>query len=140
MSNINVVILTGNMTRDPEVNYAGQVADHANFSIAVNQKWTDRQSNQQKEETSFVDCTAWKGTANIVAQYCKKGSKVGIEGKLKQERWTNKQGQNRQKLTVKVIQIELLDGPPQNAPGHHGHYEQPPQPQQQYVDPDEIPF
>ncbi len=149
MSGMNVVILTGNLTRDPEVNYAGQEVDRAKFGIAVNRKWTDRQSGEKREETCFVDCTAWKGTAKIIGQYCKKGSKIGIVGELKLEQWNAKDGSKRSKITVTVLQVELLDGAPQNAPGHHGHYQQgqqqnqpaaAPEPQGHYVNPDEIPF
>lgn len=148
MSNTNVVILTGNMTRDPEVNYDGQEIDRAKFGLAVNRKWTDRQSNQAREETCFVDCTAWKRTASTIGKYCKKGSKIGIVGELKLDQWNAQDGSKRSKLTVTVKTVELLDGAPQNAPGHHGHYQQnqqqapPPaqQPQQQYIDPNEAPF
>ncbi len=143
MSNINVVILTGNITRDPDVNYAGQVADRAKFGLAVNRKWTDKATGQAREETCFVDCTAWKGTAGIVSQYCKKGTKVAIEGELKLDQWTAKDGGKRSKLTVTVKQVELLGGPPQDGPGHHGHYEQGHKqapPPQQPVDKDIAPF
>lgn len=146
MSNINVVILTGNITRDPEVNYAGQEADRAKFGLAVSQKWKDRHSGQDREKTCFVDCTAWKGLAGIVSQYCKKGTKVAIEGELEFDQWTAQDGQKRSKLTVKVKHLELLGGAPDNAPGHHGHYQasQPaaaaPAPAQQPVDLDAAPF
>ena len=159
MSSMNVVILTGNLTRDPEVNFAGQEIDRAKFGIAVNRKWTDRQSGEKREETCFVDCTAWKGPAKIIGEYCKKGSKIGIVGELKLDKWTAQDGGERSKITVTVKQVELLDRPPQDAPGHHGHYQQggsqgapaqqqnhPSQhqdgapPQGQYIDPDSIPF
>ncbi len=148
MSSINVVILTGNLTRDPECKYAGQEIERANFGIACNRKWTDRASGEKKEETCFVDCVAWKGTAGIIGQYCKKGAKIGIVGELKLNQWTAQDGSKRSKLIVNVKQVELVGGAPDNAPGHHGHYEQPQTPQaaqpqnqtQQYVDPDAVPF
>lgn len=138
MSNINVVILTGNITRDPEVNYAGQTADRASFGLASTRKWRD-QAGQQKEKTCFVDCTAWKKTAGVVAQYCKKGIKVAIEGSLELDQWNAQDGSKRSKLRVNVNKVELLGGDPSTAPGHHGHYEQP-QSQQQMIGPDDVPF
>lgn len=142
MSSINIVVLTGNMTRDPEVNYAGQEIDRAKFGLAVNRKWTDRQSGEAKEEACFVDCTAWRRTASVIGRYCKKGSKIGIVGELKLDQWNAQDGSKRSKLTVTVRQVELLDAPPQDSPGYHGHYEAPaPQePKQLYVNEDEIPF
>lgn len=143
MSSINVVTLTGNITRDPDVNYAGQEIDRVKFGLAVNRKWTDRQNGEKREETCFVDCTAWKGTAKIIGEYCKKGSKIGIVGELKLDQWNADDGSKRSKITVTVKQVELFDGPPKDAPGHHGHYQQnqpAAAPQGQYVGEDEIPF
>jgi len=142
MSNTNVVILTGNITRDPDINYAGNEADRANFSLAVNKKWKDRATGQPREKACFVDCTAWKGTAGIISQYCKKGTKVVITGELEFDEYTAQDGGKRSKLTVTVKQVELLGGAPDNAPGHHGHYQQGQNipPAQQPVDPNIAPF
>ena len=143
MSNMNVVILSGNVTRDPEINYAGQEADRANFGIASNRKWKG-QDGEMKEEVCFVDLVAWKGTANIVAQYVKKGQRIGIVGELKLNQWNAQDGAKRSKLVVTVKQIELIGGDQSTAPGHHGHYEQaqaqPAQPTQQTIGPEELPF
>lgn len=151
MSSINKVIMTGNLTRDPECNYSGQDANRASFGIALNRKYN--KDGQTQEETTFVDCTAWGKTAQVIAQYVRKGSKIGVIGRLFLNRWTDTQTQQqRQKLMVTVEGVELLDGPPQNAPGHHGHYnkgaaaqqpqtppEQQPQ-QQQYLGEGDVPF
>jgi single-strand DNA-binding protein len=108
------------------------------FSLAVSEKWKD-QAGQDREEVCFVDCTAWKRMAEIVSQYCKKGTQVAIVGKLKLEQWNAQDGSKRSKHSVKVRTLELLGGkPPDNAPGHHGHYEQP-QPQQP-IGEEQIPF
>lgn len=142
MSSINNVTLTGNMTRDPEMKYTNNQVAVTSFGIAVNEKWKDKAGNAQ-EEVCYVECNAWERTAEIVSQFCKKGSKVGIIGKLKFNEWTAKDGSKRSKLTVTVKQVELLGGAPDNAPGHHGHYEQnqpAADPQEQYVAEDEIPF
>ena len=143
MSSINVVILTGNLTRDPELKYTANQVAYASFGLACNKKRKD-QAGDLKEETCFVECVAWKKTAEIVAQYAKKGKQVGVTGSLKLDQWTAADGSNRSKLTVVVNQLELLGGPPQDSPGHHGHYEAPappPQnPQQLYTNLDEIPF
>ena len=107
MSNINVVVLTGNLTRDPECHWNGQECERASFSLAVNK--VSYRDGQKKESTSYIDCTAGGKKDATVAQYCKKGSKIAVAGELYQSRWTdNQSGQNRSKIYVTVNQFQLL--------------------------------
>lgn len=118
MSDINSVVLTGNLTRDPDCNYNGQDCQRAAFGLASTRK------SSKGETTTFVECTAFGKTAAIVAQYARKGKKISVVGELELNRWTDQQGNNRQMLRVIARQIQLLSAPPSNAPGQHDHYGQ----------------
>lgn len=105
------VLMVGNLTRDPEMRYTPGGAAVCQFGVAINRKWNDKQSGQAKEEVSFIDCTAWGKTAELVTQYLKKGSQALVEGRLTQDRWDDKQsGQKRSKLYVTVEQVKFLGG------------------------------
>src|SRR5579885_3246341 len=72
MPNVNVVILCGNLCRDPETRTTAGGTSLCKFSLAVNRKWKD-QAGELKEEATFVDVTAWGKTGEAVAQYTRKG-------------------------------------------------------------------
>src|SRR5262245_2837598 len=115
MANFNRVVLIGNLTRDPECRTFTNGGKVAKFGIAVNHRWKNQQTGQMEEEAMFIDCNAFnrgdRGTlANIVEQYCRKGSLVCIEGRLKLETWDDKQtGQKRSKHSIVVEGLQLLD-------------------------------
>lgn len=109
MASFNKVVLVGNLTRDPEVKYTPGGAAVCELGLAVSRQWFDKSSNQKKEETTFVDCTAWGRTAEIAGEYLAKGRPVLIEGRLHMESWDDKQtGQKRSKLKVVVETLQLL--------------------------------
>ena len=68
MASFNKVILVGNLTRDPEVKYLPSGSAVSEIGLAVNRSWFDKQSNQRKEEVTFVDVTLWGRTAEIAGQ------------------------------------------------------------------------
>jgi len=115
MANFNKVVLIGNLTRDPECRTFTNGGKVAKFGIAVNRRWKNQQTGQFEDEPMFIDCSAFnwgdRGTlANIVEQYCRKGSSVCIEGRLKLETWDDKQtGQKRSKHLIVVEGLQLLD-------------------------------
>ena len=76
MASYNKVILMGNLTRDPELRYLPSGAAVANFGIAVNRVYNDRQSGERKEDVCFVDITAWARQAEVCNEYLRKGSPV----------------------------------------------------------------
>jgi single-strand DNA-binding protein len=115
MANFNKVILIGNLTRDPEIRTFGNGGKVAAFGFAVNNRRKNSQTGQWEDEPMFIDCDAFnwgeRGTlANIVEQYCKKGSQICIEGRLKLDQWDDKAtGQKRSKHKIVVEAIQLLD-------------------------------
>jgi single-strand DNA-binding protein len=114
MANFNKVILVGYLTRDPELRYTQDGISVANFGIAVNHEWTT-QNGEKKKETAFVDCTVWRKQAEILNQYCKKGSPLLLEGRLKFDSW-EKDGQRRSKLSVVVDRFQFLGSKPETKP------------------------
>jgi single-strand DNA-binding protein len=108
--NFNLVILMGNLTRDPELRHLpASNMPVCGFGLAINRKWKDKAGAEQ-EEVCFVDCEAFGKTAEVVNQYCNRGSALHVQGRLKLDQWKDKEGQPRQKLKVIVDQITFVGG------------------------------
>lgn len=117
---INIVTISGNLTRDPELRQAGSTSV-LSFGVAVNDRRRNPQSGQWENVPNFVDCIVFGTRADALAGLLHKGSKVTIEGKLRYSSWEGKDGKKRSKLEVVVNEIELMQ---------RGHSQQPQQPQQ----------
>ncbi|MEM6333153.1 MAG: single-stranded DNA-binding protein [Planctomycetota bacterium] len=109
MPNLNKVMLMGNLTRDPELRYTSSNMAVANLGLAVNRRWTNKQTNQQQEETTFVDCEAWGRQAEVLNQYLRKGRPVYLEGRLKLDQWQDQSGNNRSKLKIVIENFQFID-------------------------------
>ena len=106
---MNKVLLTGNLTRDPEVRHipaSGNVV--ANFGMAMNERWNDARSGEQRDSVCFVEIAAWNRQAEIIGEYFKKGSPILVEGSLKFEQWEDDQGTNRNRLRVRLQRFEFF--------------------------------
>lgn len=110
MASYNRVILLGNLTRDPELKFLPNGSSVANFGLAVSDRYTDRQSGEQRESVCFVDVAAWGRQAEIVNEYLSKGSPVFLEGSLKFDSWEADDGTKRNKLSVTAFRIQLIGG------------------------------
>ena len=109
MASYNRVILVGNLTRDPTVRYTPSGTAFSEIGLAVSRQWTDSQSNQRKEETTFVDVTLWGRQAEVAGEYLAKGRPVLIEGRLQLDQWEDKQsGEKRSKLRVVGETMQML--------------------------------
>ncbi len=109
MASFNRVILVGNLTRDPVVRYTPSGTAVSEIGLAVSRQWTDRTSNQRKEETTFVDVTLWGRQAEVAGEYLAKGRPVLIEGRLQLDQWEDKQsGEKRSKLRVVGETMQML--------------------------------
>jgi single-strand DNA-binding protein len=138
MASFNKVLLLGNLTRDPQMRYLPSQQPVTEFGLACNRKYKT-QSGESREEVTFIDCTAWGRTAEIINQYCTKGKPIFVEGRLKYDTWEDKNGGGkRHKLTVTVENIQLLGGRdgggapsgPDDAGGGHDESAPPPPPRQ----------
>jgi len=110
MANFNRVILIGNLTRDPQLRYTQSQAAVCDFGIAVNRQWTGK-DGQKREDTAFVNCTAWARQAEIIQKYLSKGSPIFIEGRLTYSQWDGPDGKKRSKLEVTVENFQFLGSP-----------------------------
>lgn len=110
MPNLNKVMIMGNLTRDPELRFLpNNNMPVCNLGVAVNRTWTDRQTSEKRQETTFVDLEAFARTAEVINQYFRKGSPIFIEGRLKLDQWQDREGNNRSKLKVIVESFEFID-------------------------------
>lgn len=108
MPNLNKVMLMGNLTRDPEIKCTPKGTAIADIGLAVSRNYTT-EGGEKREEVTFIDITLWGRVAEIVGEYCKKGSPLFVEGRLQLDSWDDKQtGQKRSKLKVIGENIQLL--------------------------------
>ena len=106
---VNKVILVGNLGKDPEVRYTTGGQAVANLRIATSRSWTDKQSNQKKEETEWHDVEVWGKQAEQCGEYLAKGRQVYVEGRLKTDAWDDKQtGQKRSRVKVVADTVRFL--------------------------------
>jgi len=96
---VNKVIVIGRITKDLEIQVT-QNNKLCNFSIA---------NNQRKDQVNFFDCVAWGVLAELLCQYCHKGSQIAIEGRLQQDRW-EKDGKTQSKVKIVCESIQFLGG------------------------------
>ena len=104
---MNKTIITGNLTREPELNETTSGVAYSNFTVAVNGETSDTDGNRP---TYFFSCTAWRGRAENIAKYCKKGSKVLVEGEMQSRKYTDKDGIERTAWNLVANKVEFIGG------------------------------
>lgn len=110
MRGFSKAIITGNLVRDPELRQTPNGASVCSFTVAVNRSFRDASGNQ-KDEVSFIDCSAWGKLAEIINQYGKKGSGVLVSGRLDQRSWEDKTtGQKRSRVEIIVEDFNFVGG------------------------------
>lgn len=92
---LNKVTLIGNMVRDPESRSLRSGQSVTRFSLATNYAWQDAKTKEKKEAVEFHDVIAWGKLGEIITQYVKKGSKLYVEGRLRNRKYVAKDGQKR---------------------------------------------
>ncbi|MCS6109113.1 single-stranded DNA-binding protein, partial [Clostridium botulinum] len=103
---INRVVLVGRLTRDPELRYTSNGAAVASFTVAVNRQFTN---SQGEREADFIGCTIWRKAAENFVNFTKKGSLVGIDGRIQTSSYDNQQGQRVFRTDVIVENFSLLE-------------------------------
>lgn len=114
MASLNKCFFIGNLTRDPEIKYMASGEAVANVSIACNEQWKNKNGEKQ-ESVEFVNLVFYKKLAEIVGEYCKKGSSIHVEGKMKTRKWQTKEGQDRYTTEIIVNEMQMLGGSPEKA-------------------------
>jgi single-strand DNA-binding protein len=106
---VNKVILVGRLGRDPETRYTGGGQAVANFSLATDETYRDRNGERQKR-TEWHRIVAWAKLAEIAQQYLKKGSLVYVEGRIRSREWNDKEGQKRTAFEIVASNFRMLGG------------------------------
>ena len=107
---VNKVILVGHLGKDPEVKYTPSGTPVAKFTLATNERFKDKDGNWQ-DRTEWHSLVAWQRTAEIIGEYCKKGSQIYVEGRLKTDSWDDKEtGQKKYRTDIVVNDLVLLGG------------------------------
>ena len=105
----NKVILMGNLTADPEVRTTPSGQSVTSFSLAVNRTFRSSDGNR-REETSFINCTAWGNTGETIAKYVGKGRQLLVSGRLQQRSWEDKEtGKRRSAIDVIVEEFSFVN-------------------------------
>lgn len=128
MTDFNQAIILGNLTRDPEVRSTPNGQTVANFSVATNRRWTNKETGQLQEEVEFHNVVAWGKLAEICGQILYKGRRVLVVGRLRTRNWEGQDGLRRYTTEIvardisatgapKGIREAALEEPPAEAPG-----------------------
>ena len=113
---MNRVFLIGNLTRDPELSETNSGISVCRISIAVNR----RRTGDGEPQTDFFNVTAWRGLADNVAKYCKKGNKIAVTGSIQMRQYEANDGTKRTSVDVTADEVEFLT--PKNAEMDEGEY------------------
>jgi len=142
MAGINKVILIGNLGAKPELKYSSNGAAITNLSVATSESWTDKNTGQKQEKTEWHRVSVFGKLAEVISNYCDKGSKVYVEGKLQTRKYQDKSGADR--YTTEIIVsgfngvIQMLDSV--NNKSNDINSDKPIEPEPVEAWPDEVPF
>lgn len=105
---INRVVISGNLTRDPELRATASGMNVLKMGVAVNDRRKNQQTGEWEDVPNFVDVTMFGARAEALSRFLSKGTKVAIEGKLRWSQWESPQGDKRSKLEVVADEVEFL--------------------------------
>lgn len=117
MRGFSKAIITGNLTRDPELRSTSSGSSVCSFSVAVNRTYRDS-SGENKEDVSYIDCSAWGKLGEMIANYAKKGSGVLVSGRLSQRSFEGKDGVKRSRVEIVVEDFNFTGGAPRDNGGN----------------------
>lgn len=138
--NFHQTIVIGTVGREPEMRYTQDGTAVTGFSIAVNEYWNDRQTNERREKTTWYSASCWGKLAEIANNYVKKGTNIMLTGTVSARAYTGNDGQPRASLDLRVQNFQLLgsrgdsQGDDSGGQQYDNNYDAPPQ------DLDDIPF
>ncbi len=108
MQNVNLAIIMGNLTRDPELRYTPNGQPVTSFGVATNRSWKDA-NGEKKDEVEFHEVVVWGKLAELCSQYLTKGRKVHVMGRLQTRSWEGQDGAKRQKTEIVAQDIAFVD-------------------------------
>ena len=110
MAGYQQTIIIGNVGRDPELRYTQSGVAVCSFSVAVTERWNDRQSNEKREKTNWYRVSAWRQLAEITNQYVHKGMQIMVVGNVEARGYTNNNGEPAASLELTARDIQFLGG------------------------------
>lgn len=116
-SNINVVTITGNLTRDPELRSLPSGTSVTKLRVAVNTRRKDGQSGEWVDKPNYFDVTVWGAQGEACTNYLSKGSPVAVQGRLDWREWETQEGQKRQAVEIIADTVQFLPSGKRNAGG-----------------------
>lgn len=114
LGNLNKVILMGRLTKDPILKTTENGLDITSFTLAVNKQLKNKENNNIKSEVSFIDCVAFNKQAISINKFFTKGNLILISGSLKQENWTNKEGQKKSNIKIYIETFNFIEPKKEN--------------------------
>ena len=124
---INKVIIVGNLGADPEVRYTGGGTAVCSLSVATSEQWTDKQSGERQERTEWHRVKLFGKLAEIAGEYLKKGRQVYIEGSLRTDKYTDKNGVEKYSTDIVASDMQMLGGMGGEGGGGGGGFRERPQ-------------
>lgn len=112
----NKIIVVGNLGRDPELRYTPQGTPVCSFTVATNEKRKDR-AGEMQDVTTWFRVTLWGRQAETASQYLTKGRPIYVEGRLRMEEWTDRDGKQRYTLEVHATDMQFIGGRGEEAAG-----------------------
>ncbi len=121
MAGYQYTVIIGNVGRDPEMRYTQSGVAVCDFSVAVSRRWTDRNSNEQREKTTWFRVSAWRQLAETVNQYVHKGMQIMVAGEVDVSAFVGQDGQPRATLELTARDIQFLGrrGETEETPGQY---------------------
>ena len=119
MASLNKVQLIGNLGADPESRYTSSGDCVATIRVATSEQWKDRTTGEKKEATEWHRVVFYRKLAEIVVQYVKKGTTVYVEGRLKTQKWTDKDGVERYTTQIDATEMKILSKRDRDAEPNH---------------------
>jgi single-strand DNA-binding protein len=119
-TNINRVVLTGNLTRDPELRSTGTGTSVCSLRIATNTRRKDPQTGEWTDKPNYFDVTVWGAQGENCSRFLSKGRPVAIDGRLEWREWQTQDGQKRQSVEIIADSVQFLGGRDDSAGGSNG--------------------
>ncbi len=135
----NKIIIVGNLGRDPELRYTPQGTPVASFSLATNERRKDK-AGEQQDVTTWFKVTLWGKQAEVASQYLNKGMQVYIEGRLRLEEWTDRDGATRTTLEVHATDMQFIGSQSRAESGEHSQSDNQRSEPAPEISDDDIPF
>lgn len=115
---LNHVVIIGRLTRDPELRRTGNGTPVTGFTVAVDRDFSPK---GEEKETDFIDCVAWRNTAEFVSKYFAKGRMIVVSGRLTQRKFTDKDGNKRQVHEIVADNCYFGDSKKDDSSGGYGY-------------------